>query len=88
MFTRKPRLQLEKFAINGAKRLLQHNLPTGDICGAANSPGEMPRPMIKKLICTCGLAANQGPTRYERVRNLALILQWYSPSHGSRGSYA
>ena len=28
MFTRKPRLQLEKFAINGAKRLLQHNLPT------------------------------------------------------------
>jgi hypothetical protein len=31
MFTRKPRLQLEKFAINGAKRLLQHNLPGGDI---------------------------------------------------------
>jgi hypothetical protein len=31
MFTRKPRLQLEKFAINGAKRLLQHNLPRGDI---------------------------------------------------------
>ena len=31
MFTRKPRLQLEKFAINGAKRLLQHNLPIGDI---------------------------------------------------------
>ena len=27
MFIRKPRLQLEKFAINGAKRLLQHNLP-------------------------------------------------------------
>jgi hypothetical protein len=27
MFTRKPRLQLEKFAISGAKRLLQHNLP-------------------------------------------------------------
>src|SRR3954464_12497488 len=26
MFTRKPRLQLEKFAMNGAKRLLQHNL--------------------------------------------------------------
>jgi hypothetical protein len=25
MFTRKPGLQLEKFAINGAKRLLQHN---------------------------------------------------------------
>jgi hypothetical protein len=24
MFTRKPRLQLEKFVINGAKRLLQH----------------------------------------------------------------
>jgi hypothetical protein len=31
MFTRKPRLQLEKFAINGAKRLLQHNLPSPDI---------------------------------------------------------
>ena len=31
MFTRKPRLQLEKFAINGAKRLLQHNLPQADI---------------------------------------------------------
>jgi hypothetical protein len=45
------------------------------------------RLVIKKLICTYGLAANQGPTRYERVRNLALILQWYSPSHGSRGSY-
>src|SRR3954465_12093434 len=30
MFTRKPRLQLEKFAINGAKRLLQHNLPEAD----------------------------------------------------------
>src|SRR3954454_10021112 len=25
-----PRLQLEKFAINGAKRLLQHNLPEAD----------------------------------------------------------
>jgi hypothetical protein len=35
MFTRKPRLQLEKFAINGAKRLLQHNLPRGDIRGQA-----------------------------------------------------
>ena len=31
MFTRKPRLQLEKFAINGAKRLLQHNLPIADM---------------------------------------------------------
>jgi hypothetical protein len=31
MFTRKPRLQLEKFAINGAKRLLQHNLPVAAI---------------------------------------------------------
>ena len=31
MFTRKPRLQLEKFAINGAKRLLQHNLPVAEI---------------------------------------------------------
>jgi hypothetical protein len=25
MFTRKPRLRLEIFAMNGAKRLLQHN---------------------------------------------------------------
>src|SRR6476659_285115 len=31
MFTRKPRLQLEKFPINRAKRLLQHNRPLGDI---------------------------------------------------------
>jgi hypothetical protein len=31
MFTRKPGLQLEKFAINSAKRLLQHNLPISDI---------------------------------------------------------
>jgi hypothetical protein len=31
MFTRKLRLQLEKFAVNGAKRLLEHNLPTTDI---------------------------------------------------------
>jgi hypothetical protein len=31
MFTRKPRLQLEKFAINGAKRLLQHNLHFSDL---------------------------------------------------------
>jgi hypothetical protein len=31
MFTRKPRLQLEKFAINGAKRLLQHNRHIRDI---------------------------------------------------------
>jgi hypothetical protein len=29
--TQKPRLQLETFAINGAKRLLQHNLPGADI---------------------------------------------------------
>ena len=29
MFTRKPRLQLEKFAINGTKRLLQHNRHEG-----------------------------------------------------------
>lgn len=31
MFTRKPRLQLEKFAINGAKRLLQHNRHFSDL---------------------------------------------------------
>ena len=31
MFTRKPHLQLEIFAMNGAKRLLQHNRPEGDI---------------------------------------------------------
>jgi hypothetical protein len=31
MFTRKPRLQLEKFAINGAKRLLPQNLPSPNI---------------------------------------------------------
>ena len=31
MFTRKPRIHLEKFAIDGAKRLLQHNLPQADM---------------------------------------------------------
>jgi hypothetical protein len=36
MFTRKPRLQLEKLAINGAKRLLQQNLPQAYSCTAAN----------------------------------------------------
>jgi hypothetical protein len=30
MFTRKPRLRLEKFAIIGAKGLLQQNLPLPD----------------------------------------------------------
>ena len=34
MFTRKPRLQLEKFAINGAKRLLQHNRHFPTSCGS------------------------------------------------------
>ena len=31
MFTRKPHLQLEKFGINGAKRLLQHNRHLTDL---------------------------------------------------------
>jgi hypothetical protein len=31
MFTRKPLLQPEKFAVDGAKRLLQHNLPQAEI---------------------------------------------------------
>jgi putative ABC transport system substrate-binding protein len=63
--------------------------PGGNVTGLTMNVGsEIPvRPLIKKLICTYGLAAHQGPTRYERVRNLALILQWYSPSPGSRGSY-
>jgi hypothetical protein len=45
-------------------------VPQGDIGGAANSPGEMRPSHDKRLICTYGLAANQGPTRYERVRTL------------------
>ena len=42
MFTRKPRLQLEKFAINGAKRLLQHNrhIAAPDVCGGTSAVGE------------------------------------------------
>ena len=45
MFTRKPRLQLEKFAINGAKRLLQHNLPL-----ARTFVGHMiPLPMVHRF---------------------------------------
>jgi ABC transporter substrate binding protein len=35
MFTRKPHPRLEEFAISGAKRLLQQNLPTADSCTAA-----------------------------------------------------
>ena len=31
MFTRKPRLQLEEFAINGAKRFLQHSRHSTDL---------------------------------------------------------
>ena len=41
MFTRKPRLQLEIFAMNGAKRLLQHNLPGTESCTAADVPSFM-----------------------------------------------
>ena len=37
MFTRKPRLQLEKFVINGAKRLLQHNLPKLAVSNRSNA---------------------------------------------------
>ena len=42
MFTRKPRLQLEKFAINGAKRLLQHNrhIAASDVCDGTSAVGE------------------------------------------------
>jgi hypothetical protein len=36
MFTRKPSLRLEKFAMTCTKRLLQQNLPTADSCTAAN----------------------------------------------------
>src|SRR6185312_12356191 len=41
MFTRKPRLQLEKFAINGAKRLLQHNrhIAAQRRCGVMSAAG-------------------------------------------------
>ena len=42
MFTRKPRLQLEKFAINGAKRLLQQNrhIAAPDECDGTSAVGE------------------------------------------------
>src|SRR3954464_11482735 len=42
MFTRKPRLQLEKFAINGAKRLLQHNrhIAAPHVCDRVSGVGE------------------------------------------------
>ena len=39
MFTRKPRLQLKNFSINGAKRLLQHNLPGRDITPVVRTLG-------------------------------------------------
>ena len=35
IITRKSRLRSGKFLINGAKRLLQHNLPIADLCTAA-----------------------------------------------------
>jgi hypothetical protein len=44
MFTRKPRLQLEKFAINGAKRLLQHNLISPTLVGHM-----IPLPMVHRF---------------------------------------
>jgi hypothetical protein len=37
IFTRKSRLQPGEFLITSAKRLLQHNLPKGDICSAAKT---------------------------------------------------
>ena len=55
MFTRKPRLQLEKFAINGAKRLLQHNLPIGDID---------PRYSINSLASVSKLGGNAIPSAF------------------------
>ncbi len=39
MFTRKPRLQLEIFAMNGAKRLLQHNRHFSAVPTAPSSIG-------------------------------------------------
>ena len=42
MFTRKPRLQLEKFAINGAKRLLQHNRPLAAVSRCSNMRVQKP----------------------------------------------
>jgi hypothetical protein len=36
IFTRKSRVQPKEFLISSAKRLLQQNLPTADICTAAN----------------------------------------------------
>jgi hypothetical protein len=35
IFTRKSRLRPKEFLIASAKRLLQQNLPIGDICSAA-----------------------------------------------------
>jgi hypothetical protein len=37
IFARKPRLQPAEFLITSAKRLLQHNLPIGDIAASAIS---------------------------------------------------
>jgi hypothetical protein len=49
IFTRKSRLRSKEFLISSAKRLLQQNLPQGDICSAANlSPTRSPhRPATK-----------------------------------------
>jgi hypothetical protein len=57
MFTQEPRLQLEKFAINGARRLLQHNRPQSghrelvSTCSSSAKPNELSRRVFRPLGC-------------------------------------
>jgi hypothetical protein len=62
MFTRKPRLQLEKFAINGAKRLLQHNRHKAAQANAAGITGlrifaSFGLPSEREAVTDCGIKA-------------------------------
>jgi hypothetical protein len=71
MFTRQPRLQLEKFAINGPKRLLQHHLPGPDIAlsgWTALKNGDM------ELTMASGAVFHLGATALTRISWIAAIL--------------
>src|SRR5215510_8420827 len=55
IFTRKSRLQPGEFLITSAKRLLQHNLPIADSCGAAIPWGREQPPTVSRDIRMSGL---------------------------------
>jgi hypothetical protein len=70
MFTRKPRLRLEKFAINGAKRLLQHNQGIAEVDRrAARASHDAIDPSATLAVhCANGSDANFSPYQSTRLR--------------------